>query len=100
MDDGDALTVVADLPGVEKADLDITYRDGILTLAADSTSDTADESDEYVMRERRHTSFERNIRLPAPVDTTETSATYINGVLTISLPKLDAEDDATRIDIE
>ncbi|WP_435145254.1 Hsp20/alpha crystallin family protein [Halobaculum sp. P14] len=101
----DELVVVADLPGFDKSDVDLTVREDVLTIRADRTLDRSSgtseggDSDAYVRRERRSESLRRSIRLPASIDEDATTATYTNGVLTVTLPKLDVDGDAHHIDI-
>ncbi|WP_396610731.1 archaeal heat shock protein Hsp14 [Haloferax sp. S1W] len=98
--DGD-IEVVADLPGYEKDDIDVTVRGRQLTISAEHAESTDVDEEHYVRRERRHRSVSRSVTLPAEVKRDEVSATYRNGVLTVSLPKLEAEpDDSRHIDIE
>ncbi|SFR35290.1 HSP20 family protein [Halogeometricum limi] len=103
--DGDEeFVVVADLPGFEKEDIDLSIAKRSLTISAsrDMSEDTESESDsgQYLRRERRHESMRRSLRLPEDVKADEASASYNNGVLTISLPKMLTEsDDSHHIDI-
>ncbi len=100
-DHDDELVVSVDLPGYEKEDISLSVANRTLTIDAkrELTDEHADS--EYLHRERRHESTHRTIRLPEEVDAENTSATYRNGVLTVMLPKLDADpDDSRRIDIK
>ncbi|ELZ75175.1 hsp20-type molecular chaperone [Haloferax larsenii JCM 13917] len=98
--DGD-IEVVADLPGYEKDDIDVTVRGRQLTISAEREDSTDVDDEHYVRRERRHRSVSRSVTLPAEVKRDEVSASYHNGVLTVTLPKLEATpDDSHRIDIE
>ncbi|WP_418280570.1 Hsp20/alpha crystallin family protein [Halorubrum sp. DTA98] len=94
----DAVTVTADLPGYGREEINVELHDDALTIAATRTETTeTDESDEddeeagdgveYHVRERRKRAVSRRVRLPAPVDRDGASATYNNGVLTVTLPK-------------
>lgn len=96
----DELVVVADLPGFEKEEIDLSVSEDTLTVTAERTMDQEDESDVYVRRERSSRSVRRSITLPATVDADEASASYTNGVLTITLPKLAGSDSDHRIDID
>lgn len=92
-DTGDALVVTADLPGYDREDIDVQLAGERLTLSADrSTTDETDGDGTYVRRERRQRSVSRTIRLPEPVDEAGTEATYNHGVLTVTLPKAEADD--------
>ena len=97
-DRGDALVVTADLPGFEKDDIDVTLADRTLRIEAEQEAETSEDG-EFIRRERRHKSASRAVRLPEAVAEDGIEATYSNGVLTVTLPKRDAEG-GTRIDIE
>lgn len=90
--------VTADVPGFEKDDIDVTVADTTLRVSA-SREETTEETGEFIRRERRRDSVERSLRLPEPVDESAVEATYAHGVLTITLPKREA-DGGTQIDID
>lgn len=100
--DGEVL-VVADVPGFESDEIDVAVADDRLTIAAESDEETAidDEDARYHRRERRSRSVIRQVRIPGGLAEEAASASYENGVLTVTLPKRDAPLDAgTRIDVE
>ncbi len=95
------LVISADLPGYEKDDISLSIANRTLTIDASREMTEELAEGEYLRRERRHESARRTVRLPVAVDEENTSATYRNGVLTVTLPKLDVEpDDSHRIDID
>ncbi|MFC7129214.1 archaeal heat shock protein Hsp14 [Haloferax chudinovii] len=101
VDDAESIEVVADLPGFEKADLDVSVSGRRLTIAADREKSTEVDDEQYVRRERSQRSVSRTITLPVEVVRDEVTASYKNGVLTVTLPKAEpAGDDSTEIDIE
>lgn len=95
----DELVVTVDLPGFEKDDIDVSLSEQTLTISGDYGYEGGEDESEYLYRERRHGSMRRSIHLPAEVDEDGIEATYTNGVLTITLPKVDADDDTHHIDI-
>ena len=100
-DEGDAFVVVADLAGYESEDIEVTISDGrTLQLRAERETTTESEDESTVVRSERHSSVTRSVRLPEEVDEDETSATYENGVLTVTLPKREADDDSHSIPVE
>jgi HSP20 family protein len=101
-DTGEAFVVVADLPGYDREDVHVTLVDGTtLSVAADRETETVDEADRYVTRERQRRSVSRQVGLPAPVEEGETSATLEEGVLTVRLPRRgDAGAEGTEIPVE
>ncbi|WP_435064531.1 Hsp20/alpha crystallin family protein [Halobaculum sp. EA56] len=101
----DEFVVTADLPGFDGDEIEITVSDRTLTLRAESdeeeTSAEATPEGQYHRRERRRRSVTRRVRLPGEVNETEATASYENGVLTVTLPKREPDSgDGTRIDVE
>ena len=96
----DEVTVTADLPGFDKDDIDISVREGRLTIRAEREEETEDEDETYHRRERIHREVSRTLRLPADVQEEEASATYQNGVLTVTLPKVETGPEGHSIDVE
>jgi HSP20 family protein len=95
----DEIVVTADVPGFEKDDLDIAVDGDLLTIRAEAEVESNVDEDAYVRRERRQHAMRRTIRLPADVDGDGASATYRNGVLTVSIP-VEADADVRHIDVE
>ena len=95
----DQYVVTVDLPGFERNEIDVQVTDHILRINA-RYDETIEEQDAlYLRHERRRESMRRSIRLPDEVEVDGVKATMKNGVLTITLPKLEAEK-ARTIDIE
>jgi HSP20 family protein len=96
--------VVADVPGFEKEDIDLSVANRSLTIEAarEMREDEESETGEYIRRERRHESLRRTVRLPEEILADDATASYKNGVLTVTLPKVHVEesDDSHRIDID
>ncbi len=88
--DKDNLFVHAELPGMKKEDVTLSLHDGILTLSGERRSMPAEGDKTTVRNERFFGRFERGITLPTPVDATRVSASYENGILTVTLPKAEA----------
>ena len=85
--DGDNVVVTASVPGVDPDQIDITVEDQVLTIKAETGSETEEKKNNYVLRERRAGSFYRAVRLPDGVDTDKAVSNYKDGVLTLTLPK-------------
>ncbi len=98
-DADDEIVVTADVPGFDPDDIDVSVKDRSLTIAAEhgEEAEEEDEDTHYYRRERTKRAASRTVTLPADVDESEASASYENGVLTVTLPKRDAED---GVDIE
>jgi HSP20 family protein len=80
-----------ELAGIAKEDIDITLEDGVLAVSAEkkSASDVNDGAG-YHLRERRFGRVERSFRIPLPVDEDNVAAALKDGVLTITLTKVEA----------
>lgn len=83
------IIITADLPGVDKSDIRINVRDNTLEISAEKKIARENEDEGYIRRERGHTRFYRAIRLPTPVDESRAGASFNNGVLEITLPKVE-----------
>jgi Molecular chaperone (small heat shock protein) len=81
--------VHVDMPAFDKKDIDIDYKDNILTIGGrrDSIDDHNDKNGDMIMSERSSGRFMRQYSLPN-VDSDKIKATYDKGVLTVELPKL------------
>ena len=99
LDRGDAYVVHVDLPGYERDDIEVTVGDGRLSVQAERTTETLDEGERYVRRERQRGATTRTVGLPGPVREREATATHENGVLTVTLPR-ESPDEGTEIDVE
>lgn len=79
----------AELPGFKKEDLDIEVNDGYLTITAQSKSskEEKDNNGNYIIRERRMGCFKRTYDT-AGIDTDNLKASFENGILTLTMPKL------------
>jgi HSP20 family protein len=99
-DHGDEYTVVADLPGYEVDEIDLTFADGDLRIDATRESEEADEDPGTYVHRERSASASRTVRVPDPVVEDEISAAYNNGTLTVTLPKTTDEVDGHSIDIK
>lgn len=87
LEQGDAIRISAELPGVTPEDVKISVEGNVLTVQG-SKQQVAEEQTERVHRyERTYGSFQRAFTLPATVDAAHITAGYEHGVLTITLPK-------------
>jgi HSP20 family protein len=99
-DRGETFEVTADLPGFSKDDISVSVRETRLTIAAESETEAEESDEDYLRRERSRRSMSRSVTLPDPVDESAVAATYRNGVLTVTLPKREAVDTGTHIEVE
>ncbi|MFT5207241.1 MAG: HSP20 family protein [Candidatus Omnitrophota bacterium] len=86
-DQKDRVVVKADIPGIDKKDLDINVTQDVLTIKGEK-KEVKDTNEKGLVRsERYYGSFQRTIELPAEVDSSKVTASYKDGVLEIMLPK-------------
>jgi HSP20 family protein len=87
--DRDAEVVVrAEVPGVEKDDLDITMTDHTVTIKGKTKHEEKEEKGDYYRCEISSGSFARTLALPSDVDTDKAEASFKDGVLELKLPKV------------
>jgi len=85
----DEVLVRADLPGVASDALEITFVDGVLTIAGEKRDEQRSEKEGWRVSERRFGAFKRSFALASPVDESKIAAEHKNGVLTVRLPKVE-----------
>jgi len=83
----DSLEIMAELPGMEPKDVDVSVENGVLTIKGARHFEKATEGETYHRVERSYGAFERSFTLPTNVDPVRIKAVYRNGVLSLNLPK-------------
>jgi HSP20 family protein len=99
-DHGDEFVVTVDVPGYDAGDLTSSLSGKTLFLSGERTHEAEAAEDTYLRREREMQSFSRQVELPEPVDLDGVEAAVHNGVLTLTLPKLEPSDESHTIDID
>ena len=89
-EEGDQLTVEAQLPGLKPEDLDINVEQGVLTISGQTTTEEERKERNYLVREHRTGRFSRSLRLPATYDSEGCTANFEHGVLRLAFPKSEA----------
>lgn len=79
--------LTADIPGVNRDDVEITLEDGVLTVKGERKSESGVSEQGYRRRERIYGTFVRQFNLPDTVDTANISAKADDGILKIQIPK-------------
>jgi HSP20 family protein len=80
--------IKAELPGVDKKDLDISVTQNAVTIKGSTRSEEKEEKGDYYRCEISRGSYARTMSLPADVDEEHTKATFKDGILELTLPKL------------
>lgn len=82
-----AIMIEAELPGMSEKDVELTLRDGILSISGEKKFEKREDKDNYHVMERRYGSFRRTLRLPDTIDEGKVAAKFDKGVLTVTVPK-------------
>jgi HSP20 family protein len=83
----DAYEVLADMPGLDKKDIEVSLENNVLTLKGERKSENSKEDKNYHYSERAHGAFCRSFSLPERVNEGAIKAEYKDGVLRLTLPK-------------
>jgi len=83
----DHFIVKAELPGLKKEDIEVSFYDGGLSISGERKSETKHEDAEAYRAERFFGRFQRTVALPTAVAVDKAKASYKDGVLTVTLPK-------------
>jgi HSP20 family protein len=83
----DKYVVRLDVPGAENADINVTLKDGVLSVETASAQENDEETNNFLRRERRIGKFHRQITLPGPASAENMTTDYKDGVLTITIGK-------------
>ena len=82
----DAYLIETELPGYDKSEISVSVKEGVLTVRAEHKAEQAPDEG-YLRRERTWETVERSFTV-TDVDTAAIRAAYVNGVLTVTLPKI------------
>jgi len=91
-----AYQVAAELPGMAREDVDVQVHDGVLTLKAERKQEQEREEGNVHISERRYGTFRRTFQLPETADPAAITAAMKDGVLTVTIPKLEVEEEQPR----
>ncbi len=92
-----AFVIELAVPGFEKGDFTIRLDQNLLVIEAERKNETKDDNEKQVRREFRFRSFKRTFTIDEKIDTTGIDARYINGVLTLNLPKQETVKPASQV---
>lgn len=94
------ITVIAEMPGVNKEDIELNAESTSLVIKADTKKGKEKKEEGYYYHERSSKSYKRYIDLPEEVKPEKAEANYKNGVLEVNLPKTHPEEKGTDIQIK
>ena len=96
-DTGTAYRVVAEIPGIPKEKLDIRIRGPTVEIRGETRTETEDQSERFLHRERSYAGYFRAFELPEPVVAADAKAKITDGVLELELPKQHPSPDEVKV---
>jgi len=81
------ITVTAEIPGMDKSDLDVSLSGEVLTINGKKKIDHEEKTENFHRVERSYGSYSRSFTLPCEVRQDQINANFNNGILTLKLPK-------------
>ena len=85
----DKVGVIAEIPGLDKKDLNVEVEDGKLTISGDKHSVPEDTGAKVIRRELKQSSFRRSFELGELLDGDNISANFKDGILSVEIPKIE-----------
>ncbi|GJL79727.1 MAG: molecular chaperone Hsp20 [Nitrospinaceae bacterium] len=93
--------VVAELPGLDEKDVDVSLSENVLTLKGEKKHEKEEKQKNFYRMERTFGKFQRRIALPAEIESDKVEASFKKGILTVKLPKSEkAQKEAKKITIK
>ena len=83
----DKIGIVAEIPGLNKKQLNVEVEEGILTISGDKHNTFEDDGAKVLRRELKQSSFKRSFELGEQLDGDDISANFKDGVLSVTIPK-------------
>lgn len=96
----DALVVKAAVPGVKPEELDITVTGDVLNIKGEIKEEKESQEEKYHRREFRYGAFCRSVRLPIEVNVDKADAIFKDGILTLTLPRLEEKKKSVPVRIK
>ena len=87
---GDKVGIVAEIPGLDKKNVTVDVEDGVLTISGDKHGFDSDGG-KCITRELKQSSFKRSFNLGETLDGSNIAASFKDGLLSISIPKIEPE---------
>ena len=87
LENDENIVISAEVPGVDKKDIDVTLEKGILSISGERKLENEEKKDNYHRLERYYGSFCRHFRLPDSLDSDKVEAKMENGILKVTVQK-------------
>ena len=87
----DKVGIVAEIPGLDKKQLEVSVEEGVLTISGDKHSTFESDGAKVLRRELKQSSFKRQFELGELLDGENIKANFKDGILSVSVPKIEPE---------
>lgn len=91
----DSLVAKIEVPGMDQRDIQVSLQENRLTIKGEKKQEKEDKDEQYHRVERSYGAFTRSVLLPVSVDASKVTATFKNGLLTVTMPKSQAAKGTT-----
>lgn len=99
-DTKDAYSIAVAAPGFNKESFNVKVEDNILTISAEAKEDKLEEGERFTRKEFSYSSFKRSFTLPKTVVADKIGGSYENGILTVTLPKMEEAKQKGAIEVK
>jgi len=100
-EDENQFTLSADVPGIDRKNIDISVTGNTLTLKGERSKEIQKKEKGYYYSERSYGSFQRSVQLPSEVEADKIAANYKDGVLEVVIPKSEkAKPKQIKVDVK
>lgn len=99
-EDENNFTLLADIPGVDPKDIEVSMENGVLTIKGERNTEEKTEKENFRRVERQYGLFYRRFTLPDTANADKIKAKSDNGVLRVTIPKQEVTRNAKRIDVK
>jgi HSP20 family protein len=87
IDKGDKFILTADLPGINKDEVEVNILDNQIEISAEHSKSEEEKDKDFVRSERSQVRYQRTLSIPEDIVSSKVTAKMLNGVLTVELPK-------------
>ena len=87
----DKVGIIAEIPGLDKKQLEVSVEEGVLTISGDKHSAFENDGAKVLRRELKQSSFKRQFELGELLDGENIKASFKDGILSVSVPKVEPE---------
>lgn len=99
-EDEKAYYVEVDLPGVKKEDINVEIKDNVVTISGERKFKKEESDKGYTRTESFFGKFERSFTLPSDVDADKIEAKVEDGVLKLTIPKVEEKENTKKIEVK